>query len=342
MAMSGRVVSVALVGYGYWGPNLARNFSRQADCHLAAICELSPKKAAAAARAYPAAIVVSDYEEILADSRIDAVLIATPVASHFDLAKRALLAGKDVMIEKPLCHSLAAAEELVELAERNGRILAVDHTFLFTGAVIKLRDLMDKKALGNLIYVDSVRINLGLFQQDVNVVWDLAPHDLSIITYLTDRDPVSIQAMGMRLEGSSNESTVYLHLEYEGGMIAHCHLSWVSPVKVRQMLFSGDSQMAVYDDSEPSEKIKIYDKGVSVREIDEEARNSIVVDYRMGDMLAPKLHHREALDVEAEQFLACVRDRSRPLSDGAFALRIMRQIDACQRSLAADGQRITL
>ncbi|TAN65459.1 MAG: Gfo/Idh/MocA family oxidoreductase [Magnetospirillum sp.] len=336
------MISVALVGYGYWGPNLARNFSRQPGCHLSAICEHHPKRAAQAERAYPGTRVITDYQDILSDPGIDAVLIATPVASHYDLARRALLAGKDVMIEKPLCHSLAEAEELVELAERQGCILAVDHTFLFTGAVTKLKELMDRKALGELIYVDSVRINLGLFQQDVNVVWDLAPHDLSIITHLTDRDPVSVQAMGMRLGGSPNESTVYLHLDYDNGMIAHCHLSWVSPVKVRQMLFSGDLQMAVYDDSEPSEKIKIYDKGVSLREIDEETRNSIVVDYRMGDMLAPKLAHREALDLEAEHFITCVRDRRQPLSDGHFALRIMRQIDACQRSLAADGQRVRL
>ena len=323
------------------GPNLARNFSLQPGCRLASICDLDPKKLEQAARHYPQSKVTLDYNDLLSSPEIDVILIATPVWSHFELARKALEAGKDIFVEKPFTTNSSEAEQLVALAESKGRIIAVDHTFLYTGAVQKLKTLVEDGDIGDLVYIDSVRINLGLFQQDVNVLFDLAPHDLSIISYLTRRDPVSVQAMGMRIGSAEQESTVYLHLEYDDGIIAHCHLSWLSPMKMRQMLICGTNKMVVYDDVEPSEKVRVYDKGIVMQQqIDEGTRNKLIVDYRLGDMLAPKLEHREALAVEAQQFLNCVRDRTPPLSDGKFGLKIMKQIEACQASIEQSGLKV--
>jgi predicted dehydrogenase len=334
-------IGVGLVGFGYWGPNLARNFSSQRNCRLTAICETRAERAELAKAQYPEANVTSRYDDLLHDSSIRAVLIATPVSSHFDLAKRALLAGKDVLVEKPLTRTTDEAETLIRVASDCERILAVDHTFLFTGAVQKIKEIVASGALGGILYFDSVRINLGLFQHDVNVLYDLAPHDISILNFLIDQDPIAVQAVGSS-HINDIENVAYLHLEYPEGLIAHFHLNWLAPVKIRRTLIGGTRKMIVYDDMEPSEKVKVYDKSVAIRDGDVDSLYKVIVDYRTGDMLAPKLVHREALAAEAEHFVACVRDRRPPLVDGRAGWRVVRILEAAQRSIRNAGKRIAL
>jgi predicted dehydrogenase len=336
------MLGVGLVGYGYWGPNLARNFSQQADCRLLMICEQKKERLEIAARTYPAAQVTSDYNELLKNEAIQAILIATPVASHFPLAKAALLADKDVLVEKPLTRTVAEARELIKLAEGKGRILAVDHTFLFTGAVRKIKEIVDSGELGQIIYIDSIRINLGLFQPDVNVIYDLAPHDLSIVCHLLDQDPITVRAMGSCHSHIGLEHIAYLHLEYPEGLIAHFHLSWLSPLKIRRTVIGGMNKMILYDDLERSEKVKIYDKGIVVQEGDVDSIYRARIDYRTGDMVAPKLMHREALNLEAEHFLSCVRNRTRPTADGQMGLRVIRILEAAQTSIRNNGSQVRL
>ena len=339
--MNRSTVNVGLVGFGYWGPNLARNFSVQPDCRLEAICELDPKRAELAARLYPATRVTGDFDSFLADPEIHAVLIATPVGLHYEMVRAALMAGKDVLVEKPLTQTHAQAAELVALAEARGLILAVDHTFLFTGAVLKIKELADSGDLGELLYFDSVRVNLGLFQQDVNVIFDLAPHDLAILHHLVGQPPKNVRAVGLCHGGGVHECVAYLHLEYESGFMAHFHFSWLAPIKIRKTILAGTKKMIVYDDMEITEKVKLYDKGVVVNP-DRESLYKIHVDYRTGDMLAPKLAHREALAEEASHFLDCVRTRSRPLASGQDGLEVVRILEAAAESLARGGARVEL
>jgi predicted dehydrogenase len=335
------MINIGLIGYGYWGPNLARNFSRLADCRLAAICDSSPSRQQLAAIEYPQAFVTDDYEQLLKRPDIDAVAIATPVSYHYGLAKAALMAGKHLLVEKPLAETSAQALELVELAERKNLVLAVDHTFLFTGAVRKIKQLLDAGTLGELLYIDSVRINLGLFQKDVNVLYDLAPHDLSIVGHLVGEPPLTVQAMGACHARQGQENIVYLHLEYPGDLLAHFHLSWLAPVKIRKTLLAGTNKMIVYDDLDQAEKVKVYDKGITVEE-DINSLHNIKVDYRTGDMLAPKLSHREALSLEAEHFRDCVLGREKPLSSGRDGLAVVRILEAAQLSLSQGGAKISV
>lgn len=335
------MIGVGLVGFGYWGPNLARNFSTQPDCQLRAICEMNEERAKYAARLYPSSLVTPDYDALLKDPAIAAILVATPVGSHHALAKAALLAGKDVFVEKPFTQTSAQAQELLALAGEHGRIIAVDHTFLFTGAVQKIKQLVDQHELGDLLYFDSVRINLGLFQQDVNVIYDLAPHDLSILVHLIDKQPTALRAMGVCHGPQQLESLAYLHLEYDNGFVAHFHFSWVAPVKMRKTIIAGTKKMVVYDDLELLEKVRLYDKGIVLTPT-KESLYKINVEYRTGDMLAPKLMHREALSAEAEHFLDCVRTRKTPLADGAVGLQVVRLLEASDKSLRSGGSRIVL
>jgi len=263
------------------------------------------------------------------------------VSSHHALTKAALLAGKDVLVEKPLAATVAHAEELVRLAAARNCILAVDHTFLFTGAVRKIKTIVDEGLLGDLLYFDSVRINLGLFQNDVNVISDLAPHDLSILMHLIGKEPASVRAMGAQHGPERIESLAYLHLEYDNNFLAHFHFSWLAPVKIRNTILAGTNKMLVYNDLEPTEKVKIYDKGITIS-ADAKSANKLKVDYRTGDILAPKLVHREALSVEAEHFLDCVRQRNAPLASGLDGLKVVRILEAAQQSLGAGGKRITM
>jgi predicted dehydrogenase len=335
-------IKVALVGFGYWGPNLARNFSANTECDLAAICETNSGRAARARTLYPQALVTDDYRVILDDPEIHAVLIATPVSSHYELARAALLAGKDVLVEKPLTASSAEARDLIDIAERNGRILAVDHTFLFTGAVQKMKEIVDSGELGDILYMDSVRINLGLFQHDVNVIWDLAPHDLSIMAYLLPYKPVAVSAVGSSHAGNDIENIAYLHVEFGENVIAHFHLNWLAPVKIRRTIIGGTKKMVIYDDMEPSEKVKVYDTGIDIKDGDTDSIYKIVVDYRTGDMVAPKLAHREALSAEAAHFIECVKTRKQPMADGRAGLYVTHILEAAQASIRDGGRRILL
>jgi predicted dehydrogenase len=332
------MIGIGLVGYGYWGPNLARNFAAQPDCRLVAICELQKERARLAGQRHPGVLVTPEYDRLLENPAIDAVVIATPVRGHYPLARRALLAGKDVLVEKPITESLPEAEELIRLAADNGRILAVDHTYLFSGAVQKIKEIVDSGDLGQLLYFDSVRINLGLFQPDVNVIYDLAPHDLSILCYLVEDDPVAVWATGASQLVGGLQHMAYLHLEYSGGLIAHFHLNWMAPVKMRRTLLGGTRKMIVYDDMEPSEKVKVYDKGIVLKNSGQESLYKILVDYRTGDMVAPKLAHQEALQAEAEHFIHCVQTRSQPRADGTAGLRVLRILHAAAMSLQRHGR----
>ena len=302
----------------------------------------TPPALAVAARHYPSAQITPDYQDLLDHPDIHAIAIATPVRTHFPLAQAALLAGKDVLVEKPITATVAEAEELIRLAAQRRRILTVDHTFLFTGAVKKIKELVGSGELGQLLYIDSVRVNLGLIQPDVNVIYDLAPHDLSILCYLTVEDPVSVRAIATRHPTHRCDYLAYLHLEYASGLIAHLHLNWLAPVKIRRTLIGGTRKLLVYDDMEPSEKVKVYDKGIVWKNAGQEAMYKVMVDYRTGDMVAPKLLHQEALQSEIEHFVDCVEHRRLPLVDGYQALRVLRILAAAERSLGNEGMVVHL
>ena len=258
-----KTINLGIIGYGYWGPNLARNFFAANDCTLKAVADARPDRLAVLAKLFPSVKGVKDADDIINDTEIDAVVIATSVHSHFPLAKKALMAGKHVLIEKPMTSSVAEADELIEMAAKRGLTLMVDHTFLYTGAVQKMKEIIDSEGIGTPRYFDSSRINLGLFQPDVNVIWDLAPHDLSILTYLVKETPASINATGISHTQNGIENIAYMTVNYDSDFIAHFNVSWTSPVKVRQTLIGGDVKMIVYNDLEPSEKIRVYDTGLS-------------------------------------------------------------------------------
>lgn len=337
-------IGVGLVGYGYWGPNLARNFYMQKDCSLLTICDLSPGRAELAASNYPSVRVTDNFQDLLDDPGIHLVLIATPVSTHYDFAKRALLAGKDVLVEKPVAATVSEAQELVDLSEETGRILFVDHTYLFTGSVKKILELLADNELGEIEYIDSVRINLGLFSNDVNVLFDLAPHDLSLLCCFMKDDPVSVQALGAPVMDNDQEAIAYLHLVYPNEVIAHCHISWLSPVKIRRTIIGGTEKMIVFDDNEITEKLKIYDRGVEFREnqMSQSDIYKIIVDYRMGDIVSPRLSTREALAEEADYLVECIKTRQRPFTDGRFGLRVVKILEAAQTSLRNGGQLVEI
>jgi predicted dehydrogenase len=336
------MVGIGLVGYGYWGPNLARNFTLEANCRLAAICELQADRARLAAQRHPGTAVTDRYAALLEDPHVDAVVIATPLPTHFGLARQALLADKDVLLEKPMTRTAAEAEALVGLARAGGRILAVDHTFLFTDAIRKLKELVRGGTLGDLLYMDSVRTNLGLFHPDHNVLFDLAPHEISIVLHLLERDPVSVQVHGVCHTNNGVENLAYVHLEFEGGFVAHFHLNWLAPVKIRQTILAGSRQMVVYDDMQRIEKLKIYNKGIALRGDGVHARQAAGVNYRTGEMVAPHLPNQEALAVEVAHFVECVAQRKPPLVPGEDGLRVVRILEAAQCSLNNRGQRVEL
>ncbi|MBJ7612579.1 MAG: oxidoreductase [Candidatus Nephthysia bennettiae] len=336
---------MGIVGYGYWGPNLARNFQEASGTRVVAISDLRPERLAQVQDRFPEARVSTDFRELLADPNVDAVVIATPVSTHYSLALAALQAGKHVLVEKPLASSSKQARELIDTAERLGRTLMVDHTFVYTGAVQKIKDLVDSGQLGRLYYYDSVRINLGLFQHDISVMWDLAVHDLAIMDYVLDRVPRAAAAIGVAHIPGRPVNMGYLTCFFDDDLIAHLHVNWLAPVKVRRTLISGDRQMIVYDDVEPSEKIKVYDKGITVTNglgNGMEPAHDLLVGYRAGDMMAPQISLTEALRVEAQHFVECIRTGRRPLTDGWSGLRVIQVLEAAERSLADSGSPVEL
>lgn len=333
---------IAVIGLGYWGPNLVRNFRAQPGCHLKTCCDVDGRRLDALHADYPAIELIDEPKEVLADPDIAGVVIATPVETHYALAKAALLAGKSVLIEKPLTADIAQAEELVALADELGLTLMVDHTFIYSPAVAKIKQLVDDGELGELLFIDSVRINLGLIQHDVNVVWDLAPHDLSIVDHLLGRMPRSVSAFGAAHAGREREDVAYLNLDFGGGLIANFHVNWLSPVKLRYTMLGGSRKSLVYNDLETTEKIKVYDRGVEVRGDDPDSLRQRLIDYRTGDVWSPHVSRDEPLARVAEQFIECLTRGVRPPTDGQAGLRIVRILDAAQRSLRGQGARIAL
>ncbi len=324
------MINFGVAGYGYWGPNIVRNLDSIDDARVLAIADPNPAAKKRAQASYPSMRVTSDVSEILSSPAIDAVAIITPVWTHFELAKAALENGKHIFVEKPFTSTVAQACELVGLAEKNNLKIMVDHTFLFTAAVRKIKQLLDDGSLGKLYYYDSTRVNLGLFQHDVNVIWDLAPHDLAIVDYLVGCEPHDVIATGqVHLNGF--EDVAYLTLYYPDGVIAHINVNWLSPVKIRTTLIGGSKKMLVWNDLESDEKIKIYDRGVQVS--GNEGIYNLLVNYRSGDMWAPRLEQVEALKQELAYFVECVSNNKDPFNDGMAGLRVVKMLEAADRSL---------
>jgi predicted dehydrogenase len=333
------MIKVGVIGYGYWGPNVARNFNLPGISQVIAIADKSEKSQKRAAEAFPNVKIVGDAQEILSNTEIDVVAVVTPVWTHFELAKAALNHGKHVFVEKPFTASVAQAEELIELAARKRLQIMVDHTFLFTGAVRKIRQLVDEGTLGNLFYYDSMRVNLGLFQHDINVIWDLAPHDLSIMDHVIQKEPEAIVATGEK-HLNNLVDIAFLTIYFPGNVVAHINVNWLSPVKVRTTLIGGEKKMLVWNDLEPDEKLRVYDRGVYCA--DPKGLRSLFVSYRSGDMWAPKIEQTEALTRELEYFYECIAQQKQPFNDGAAGWRIVRMIEAAADSLKRRGETVNL
>jgi predicted dehydrogenase len=334
-------LKVAVVGCGYWGQNLLRNFCELEEAEVVLACDFDSRALARAKRRHPTLQTTQSYQEVLTDPRVEAVVLATPVSTHYSFASQAMQFGKHVLVEKPLAQSSQQVQDLIRLAERTGRTLMVDHTFLYTGAVRRMKSLIDSGEIGELLYFDSVRISLGLVQSDINVLWDLAPHDFSIMDYLCKREPISISATGVRHLETPYQNIAYVTVQGEGNFIAHFHVNWLAPVKVRRTLVGGSKKMIVYDDMENSEKVRVYDKGITQNH-DPENRERLLTGYRNGDMLAPNLDGTEALRLMAREFVTSITEKRAPLSDGHAGLRIVRLLEAAQESIEHNGRVVYL
>jgi predicted dehydrogenase len=335
------MIGIGVVGYGYWGPNLVRNFSEVSDARLVKVCDLRADRLAQVRQRYPTVTTTTEYRELLEDPAVDAVAIATPVSTHFDFAIQALQAGKHVFVEKPMTATSEEAMRLIDEAERRHCVLMVDHTFVYTGAVRRMQELIASNALGQINYYDSVRVNLGLFQHDVNVIWDLAVHDLAIMDFVLGARPYAVAATGMSHVPGRPENIAYLTVFFESNLIAHINVNWLAPVKVRRTLIGGSRRMIVYDDLEPSEKVKVYDKGIHLGN-NAESLYKLLISYRAGDMWAPQLDMTEALKTEAMHFVRCIEDRVPVITDGECGLRIVSIMEAATQSLAERGRLIEL
>jgi predicted dehydrogenase len=334
------MIRMGVIGYGYWGPNIVRNFSTASGSQVAMVCDMNQQTLKKVKNMYPQVRVTSDCDELIKDPGIDAVAIATPVFTHHELAKKALEAGKSVFVEKPFTYTVAEGEELIELAEKKKLKIMVDHTFLYTGAVRKIKQLLEDNVLGDLYYFDSVRVNLGLFQHDVNVVWDLATHDIAIMDYLIGKKPQAVVATGSGHFDRGLEDIAYLTFYYSRNVIAHINVNWLSPVKVRTTLIGGQKMMLVWNDLEPDEKLKIYDKGVQVRT--KEGKYNLLVNYRSGDMWSPKIEQTEALKAMAEAFVGYVENGGTVVNDGVAGLNVVKMLTASNQSLNNKSQTVYL
>ena len=331
-----RRLRAAVIGYGYWGPNLARNIAAHAGTELVAIGDLSPERLGRARAAHPWAQLTSDTRALLAQPDIDAVVIATPPETHRDLAIEALERGKHVLVEKPLATSSADAQRMAAVAKSCNRTLMVDHTFLFTGAVRRMKEYLDAGALGEVYYFDSTRINLGLFQTHANVIWDLAPHDISIMAHLLKTPVRAVSAIGASHVHGQQENIAYLTLQFDGPLLAHFHVNWLAPVKIRKTIIGGSNKMLVYDDMEPSEKLKLYDSGADLVETKDDMYRSLV-EYRTGDVLVPKLDKTEALAAEWDHFVNVIGGREQSISGAELGVEVVSIIEAAERSLRSGG-----
>jgi predicted dehydrogenase len=337
-------IRVAVVGAGYWGPNLVRNFSSTPGMEVACVCDLAEARLAEMARKFKVGRTTTRFEDVLSDPNIDAVALATPVATHRSLGERALKAGKHLWVEKPLAGTVEDAQALVSQAQAQKRCLFVDHTFLYTPAVRKMRELISAGELGDVLYFDSVRVNLGLFQSDTNVLWDLAPHDLSIARYVLGIHPKEVSAVGVRHVDGAHENMAYVTLKYDRNVVAHFHFNWLAPVKVRFTMIGGSKKMIVYDDLEVVEKIKVYDKGIDVTRADQdiEARRRALISYRSGDMWSPRLDGTEALALAALDFAGAIKEGREPIANGRAGLEVVQVLAAAQKSMDLNGAFVQL
>lgn len=335
------MISVGVIGLGYWGPNLVRNIAASPRCRLGWLCDGNPVRLAELGRQYPSARCASDVTDLFHDSELDAVAIATPVGTHYDLVKRALNNGKHVLVEKPLAASVAQAEELVELARQHQRVLLVDHVFLYSPAVRRIAQLIQEGEMGDILFIDSVRINLGLLQHDVNVLWDLAPHDLSIIDYLLGSEPRGVCAVGSSHTANGSEDVAYLHLDYDNNVLASLHVNWLSPVKVRHFLIGGSQRSVLYNDLDLSERVKVYDRGIDVR-ADPEGIRQTLISYRSGDVVSPRLDATEPLLNLINHLAECIEQSTAPISGGDQGLRVVRVLAAAEQSLRQGGNRVSI
>ena len=333
------MLNIGVIGYGYWGPNVVRNFMNTEGGTVASVSDVNPKALVRVRNTYPALDVTVNADDILLSPKIDAVAIVTPTSLHFPMAKAALENGKHVFVEKPFTANVREAEQLIELADRKNLRIMVDHTFLFTGAVRKIRELIENDTLGTLYYYDSTRVNLGMFQSDTNVVWDLAPHDLSIMDYVIQRPPEAVVATGEK-HVNGVEDVAFITIYFADKIIAHLNVNWLSPVKVRTTLIGGEKKMLVWNDLEADEKIKVYDKGVETRNGD--GAYELRVSYRAGDMWAPRVEQIEALKAETQYFVNCVLNNETPLNDGRAGHKVVRILEAADRSLLRKGGMIYL
>ena len=333
------MIRVGVIGYGYWGPNIVRNFHGQDHTRVEMLCDKDLHALARANRSYPSIEVTTDPYAVLKSPNVDAVAVITPVWTHYEIAKAALEHGKHVFVEKPFTSTSDQAAELIDLAERKNLKIMVDHTFLFTGSVRKIRELNDSGALGDLYYYDSWRVNLGLFQHDVSVIWDLAPHDLSIMDHLIKGDPEAIVATGEKhLNGV--EDIAFMTIYFPNNVIAHINVNWLSPVKIRTTLIGGEKKMLVWNDLVADEKIRVYDKGVEFASGDKV--HELLVNYRSGDMWAPRIEQLEALRVESEYFADCIMNDKTPINDGEAGLRVVRMLEAADCSIQKRGELVRL
>ena len=333
-------MNIAIIGFGYWGPNLVRNFAGAKDCKVHTVVDFRNDRLDVAKQNHPNINISNNTADIFNNNEIDAVVIATPVFTPFELAKKALENGKHVLLEKPMTSSVEEAEQLIDLANKYQKVLMVDHTFLYTGAVQKMKKMIDSDEIGNIKYFDSTRINLGLFQPDVNVLWDLAPHDISILNYLKPEKPYSVQATGISHTNNGIENIAFLTINYQSGFIAHFNCSWTSPVKIRLMLIGGDKKMVVFNDLEPTEKIKIYDTGYNHKTDEEKKR--ILVDYRAGDIFIPKIENKEALSGMAADFISAIINNTTPISNYQSGLSVIKILEASQKSIKNQGKEIII
>ncbi|HMQ67470.1 MAG TPA: Gfo/Idh/MocA family oxidoreductase [Ignavibacteria bacterium] len=331
-------MNIGIIGFGYWGTNLVRNFAALKDVNVKYVADIRQEREAGLKKLCPTAQFITSADIILNDKEIDAVVIATPVHTHYNFALRALNNDKHVLLEKPMVSGTAEAITLIELAERKNKVLMVDHTFLYTGSVQKMKSLITNGEIGNIKYFDSTRINLGLFQPDVNVLWDLAPHDISILNYLIKEKPLSLNANGVSHTNNGIENIAYIIVNYSSGLIAHFSCSWSSPVKIRMMLIGGDKKMIVFNDIEPTEKIKVYDTGYE-HKTDEDKKN-ILVDYRTGDIYTPKLDQKEALSLMAVDFISSIMNNTKPVSDFVSGLEVIKILEASQESIKNKGKEV--
>ena len=334
-------LKIAVIGYGYWGPNLVRNFTKLENSTVSHVVDESPDRLEKVKKLYPSINATSSLTEILENPEIDCIIIATPISTHYDIAKKALEHNKHVLVEKPMTNSVKDAKELIELSKKVNKVLMVDHTYLYTGAIQKIKQLIDSDSLGEIQYIDSTRINLGLFQSDVNVLWDLATHDIAICSYLIKEKPISVQAIGKSHTSSDFEDIAYLTLHYESNKITHFNCSWISPVKIRHMLIGGSKKMIIFNDLETTEKVKIYDTKYKTKTNPKNDRQ-ILADYRVGDIFIPKLSTREGLSSMTEDFVSAVVDKTEPISNYNIGLQVVKILEAAQKSIVNQGKEVKI